>query len=188
MKNILNVLIKLYPILNNQIDKLNNYIVQLTKDNKIFISEFATIFNLEENITKEILDTLCDLNILHKVSDVYVCSKCKSLLGVLTKWDEGDNIVCHNCNTLHPNASIYDTKTIYVLQDEEKLKLYTVEWLDKFEKDSNGNNLPRRVEVIAYNKSDAESLVHEYFHYVQDSIKVSTGLELQNKMLLKEYN
>ena len=36
--------------------------------------------------------------------------------------------------------------------------------------------------------SDAESVIDEYYHYMPDSIKVSNEIELENKMLLKEYN
>lgn len=69
-----------------------------------------------------------------------------------------------------------------------ELNLFKVEWLDKFEKDSNGNPLLRKADVVAFTQSDAESLIHEYYHYMPDSIKVSAGIKLENKMLLKEYN
>ena len=68
------------------------------------------------------------------------------------------------------------------------LKVFKVEWLDEFEKDSNGNPLPRKADVVAFTQSDAESVIDEYYHYMPDSIKVSNEIELENKMLLKEYN
>ena len=78
--------------------------------------------------------------------------------------------------------------TIYSLYIVPTLKVFKVEWLDEFEKDSNGNPLPRKADVVAFTQSDAESVIDEYYHYMPDSIKVSNEIELENNMLLKEYN
>jgi len=62
------------------------------------------------------------------------------------------------------------------------LKVFKVTWKDK------RNGLTRHSDVVAYTQSDAESVIHEYEWPDVNSIKVSNGIELENKMLLKEYN
>lgn len=107
-------------------------------------------------------------------------TKCKDVAKIMREnkvTDKNGNIIC--------SPEGWEAIASYI---ESKFKLFTVQWLDKFEKDSNGNALPRKADIIAYTQSDAESVIYEYYHYMPDSIKVSTGIEIENKMLLKEYN
>lgn len=183
--------INLLNLFNNQINKLielDEYINQLSKDDKIIITNFASHLNISETIAIKVLNTLCELKILSKISDMYICPKCKTPIRVLSIWDEGDDITCNICNSVHPNANECDTETIYTLYDKPVLKIFNANWLDKYEKDSNGNPLPRKAMIIGYNKSDVEQLVIEYYHYESDTIEVSSGIKVENKMLIRDYN
>ena len=185
-------LTKTKDIFNNSIDKAIEFCNSLSKysvNDKIYrIDNFAFDNNLTEEQAQIILNILCEIHIMKKTERVYKCSNCGLLLGVLSIWDEGDELVCDNCNTIHPYTNECDTVVVYSLYEAPIFKLFTVNWLDKYEKDSNGNPLPRKADIVAFTQSDAESVIHEYYHYIPDSIKVSNGIELENKMLLKEYN
>ena len=191
MKNTISLFLKILNKLDDQselVEQLLEYIKQ-NNDNKIRITEFKKHFGFFKTETaEEVLNMLCELKILQKIENVYVCASCGTALDILTKWEEGDDKYCYKCNTIHPNANICDTETVYSLYTEPKLKVFTVNWLDKFEKDSNNNPLPRKAEIIAYTQMDAESIIHEYYHYIPGSINISAGIEIENKMLLKEYN
>ena len=194
MMNI-NILHKyLQTIFNNcdsSLDKANkllNNLARYTINDKIRIDKFAFDNELSQEQAETILNTLCDMQIMKKTERMYRCPKCGVLLGILSVWDEGDDIYCYACNTTHPRADICDTETIYSLYIVPTLKVFKVEWLDEFEKDSNGNPLPRKADIVAFTQSDAESVIDEYYHYMPDSIKISNEIELENKMLLKEYN
>ena len=169
-------------------NKLANNFARYTINDKIRVDNFAFDNELSQEQAETILDTLCDMQIMKKTERMYRCPTCGVLLGILSVWDEGDDIYCYACDNTHPRADICDTETIYSLYVAPTLKVFKVEWLDAFEKDSNGNPLPRKADIVAFTQSDAESLIHEYYHYMPDSIKVSNGIELENKMLLKEYN
>lgn len=182
---------KIFTTCDKSIDKVNNLCTHLgryTINDKIRIDNFAFDNELSQEQAEVILDTLCDMQIMKKTERMYRCSRCGTLLGKLSVLDEGEDVFCYHCNTVHPNVNIRDTEIIYSLYTAPTLKMFTVKWLDKFEKDSNGNPLPRKADIIAFTQSDAESVIHEYYHYMPDSIKVSNGTELENKMLLKEYN
>lgn len=184
-------LTQIWTACEQSIDKVNKLCTNLNKytiNDKIRIDNFAFDNELSQIQAEVILNTLCDMQIMKKTERMYRCPKCGVMLGILSIWDEGDDIYCYGCDTTHPRADICDTETIYSLYVAPTLKIFKVEWLDKFEKDSNGNSLPRKVDIVAFTQSDAESLIHEYYHYVSNSIKVSNGIELENKMLLKEYN
>lgn len=184
-------LTKTQDIFNNSIDKLSKFIFGLDKYNashKITIDNFAFDNELCEEDAEIILNILCDIGIMRKIERMYRCPKCRKLVSILSIWDEGDDIICDNCNTIHPYANECDTETVYSLHEVPTLKLFTVNWLDKYEKDTNGNTLTRRAEIIAYTKSDAESLIHEYYHYVPHSIEISSGINIENKLLVTSYN
>ena len=93
---------------------------------------------------------------MKKTERVYKCSNCGLLLGVLSIWDEGDELVCANCNAIHPRADTCDTETIYSLYVAPTLKIFKVTWKDK------RNGLTRHSDIIAYTQSDAESVIREY--------------------------
>lgn len=182
---------QMWNICEQSIDKINKLCNNLTKYNvndKIRIINFAFDNELSQIQAETILNTLCDMQIMKKTERIYRCPKCGVLLGILSIWDEGDDIECYNCKTIHPHANLCDTETVYSLYTAPTLKMFKVKWLDKFEKDSNGNPVPRKADIAAFTKSDAESVIHEHYHYIPNSIKVSTGIEFENKMLLKEYN
>ena len=182
---------KIFTVCDKSIDKVNNLCThpgRYTINDKIRINNFAFDNELSQEQAEIILDTLCDMQIMKKTERMYRCPKCGVLLGILSVWDEGDDIYCYACNTTHPRADVCDTETIYSLYIVPTLKVFKVEWLDEFEKDSNGNPLPRKADIVAFTKSDAESVIDEYYHHMPDSIKVSNEIELENKMLLKEYN
>lgn len=172
----------------DKVNKLCSNLARYTINDKIRIDNFAFDNELSQIRAEVILNTLCDMQIMKKTERMYRCPKCGVLLGILSVWNEGDDIYCYACDTTHPRADICDTETIYSLYIAPTLKIFKVEWLDAFEKDSNGNPLPRKADIVAFTQSDAESVIHEYYHYIPDSIKVSDGIELENKMLLKEYN
>ena len=182
---------KIFTTCEKSIDKVNNLCTHLgryTINDKIRIDNFAFDNELSQEQAETILDTLCDMQIMKKTERMYRCPKCGVLLGILSVWDEGDDIYCYGCDTTHPRADICDTETIYSLYVAPTLKVFKVEWLDAFEKDNNGNPLPRKADIVAFTQSDAESVIHEYYHYIPHSINVSAGTEIENKMLLKEYN
>lgn len=182
-------LTRIFNILDNSIDNCNKLIENLSRytiNDKIRLDNFAFDNELSQEQAEVILNTLCDMNIMKKTERMYRCPNCSVLLGILDKTNK-DDICCYNCNTTHPRADICDTETIYSLYVAPTLKLFTVEWLDKYEKDSNGNPVPGKADIVAFTQSDAKSVIHEYYHYVPGSIKVSNGIEIENKMLLKEY-
>ena len=182
---------KIFTTCEKSIDKVNNLCTHLgryTINDKIRIDNFAFDNELSQEQAETILDTLCDMQIMKKTERMYRCSRCGTLLGKLSVLDEEEDIFCYHCNTIHSNVNLRDTEIIYSLYKAPTLKIFTVKWLDKFEKDSNGNPLPRKADIVAFTQSDAESVIHEYYHYMPDSIKVSDGIDLENKMLLKEYN
>ena len=185
-------LTKTRDIFDNSIDKAIEFCNSLNKytvNDKIYrIDNFAYDNNLTEEQAQIILDVLCEIQFMKKTERVYKCSKCGMLLDVLSIWNEGDDIECINCNTIHPHADECDTVTVYSLYEAPTLKLFTVTWLDKYKKDTNGAALIRSVNVIGYTKSDAESIIHEYYRYEPHSINVSSGIELTNKILVNTHN
>lgn len=184
MSNMISHYMKLCYLLYNQLErmkKLNDYINRLTTNDKIAISNFAIEQEISQNTAESVLDTLCDMQILKKTERMYRCPNCGLLLGILSIWDEGDDIHCYNCDTTHPRADICDTETIYSLYVAPTLKIFKVEWTDK------RNGLIRHADIIAYTQVDAKSVIQEY-EWPDRNIKVSNGIEIENKMLLKEYN
>lgn len=163
-------------------NKLANNFARYTINDKIRIDNFAFDNELSQEQAETILNTLCDMQIMKKTERMYRCPKCGVLLGILSVWDEGDDIYCYACDTTHPRADICDTETIYSLYVAPTLKIFKVTWKDK------RNGLTRHSDIVAYTQSDAESVIHEYEWPDVNSIKVSNGIELENKMLLKEYN
>lgn len=180
-----------HNMLHESVDKVITLVENLDKcsvNDKITIHDFASKNELSLEQAEIILNTLSDMNILKKTERIYRCSKCGTLLTLLTIWDEGEDMYCYHCDTTHPCADVCDTETVYSLYVEPTLKVFEVTWLDKYEKDSNNNPLPRKASAIAYNQSDVESIIHEYYHYISDSIKVSAGVDIMNKTLVKDYN
>lgn len=186
MMNNLLIYNKLLKRLDNQpefIEQLYNYINQMTANTKLRINDFKEHFGfLKIEVAEEVLNILCELKILRKTERMYRCPKCNALLGVLFVWNEGDDIYCYNCDTIHPKADVCDTETIYSLYIASTLKLFKVKWKDK------RTGLTKYAKIVAYTQSDAESVIHEYEWPDLNSIEVSTGIEIENKMLLKEYN
>ena len=176
-------LTKTKDIFNNSIDKAIEFCNSLSKysvNDKIYrIDNFAFDNNLTEEQAQIILNILCEIHIMKKIERVYKCSNCGILLRVLSIWDEGDELVCANCNTIHPRADIRDIETIYSLYVVPTLKVFKVTCKDK------RNSLTRHSDIIAYTQSDAESVIREYEWPGINSIKVSDGIELENKMILK---
>ena len=176
--------------LNGSIKKTNKLINNLNRyktSDIIRLDNFAFDSELSIEQAKTVLNTLCNMNIM-KTQEVCRCPKCSIWLGTPESWKHTTTITCFNCNKVYSDIKECDKELLYSICANPELRLFTVEWLDKFEKDSNGNPLPRKVEVIGYTKADAESLIHEYYHYIARSIKVYGGLKIENKMLLKEYN
>lgn len=160
-------------------NKLANNFARYTINDKIRVDNFAFDNELSQEQAETILDTLCDMQIMKKTERMYRCPKCGVLLGILSVWDEGDDIYCYACDTTHPSADICDTETIYSLYVAPTLKIFKVTWKDK------RNGLTRHSDIVAYTQSDAESVIHEYEWPDTNSIKVSDGIELENKMILK---
>ena len=155
-------LTQIWTACEQSIDKANKLCSNLAKytiNDKIRIDNFAFDNELSQIQAEVILNTLCDMQIMKKTERMYRCPKCGVLLGILSVWDEGDDIYCYACNTTHPRADICDTETIYSLYIVPTLKVFKVEWLDEFEKDSNGNPLPRKADIVAFTQSDAESVI-----------------------------
>ena len=168
-----------------RLSRVIRFISECGENDKIRISQFAKYMDLSPENATPILDSLVDINILKKTERVYRCPKCGLLLGVLTIWDEGDDITCYHCDTTHPNANVCDTETIYSKVVQPELKLFTVTWDSKYEKSKvDGFPLTKTINVIAYTQADAESMIHEFYHYVPNSIKVSEGVSLENKMFI----
>ena len=172
----------IFNICDRSLDKINkllNNLARYTINDKITINNFAFDNELSQEQAEEILNTFCDMQIMKKTERMYRCPKCGVLLGILSVWDEGDDIYCYGCDTTHPRADICDTETIYSLYVASTLKLFKVTWKDK------RNGLTRHSDIIAYTQSDAESVIREYEWSDVNSIKVSAGIELENKMILK---
>lgn len=163
-------------------NKLANNLVKYTVNDKIRIDNFAFDNELSQEQAEIILNTLCDMQIMKKTERMYKCPKCGMILGILSVWDEGDDIHCYHCNSTHPHADICDTETIYSLYIAPTLKLFKVKWKDK------RTGLIRYAKIVAYTQSDAESVIHEYEWPDLNSIEVSNCVELENKMLLREYD
>lgn len=179
--NLLNLFfIQIWTACEKSVDKVNKLISNINRytiNDKIRIDNFAFDNELTQIQAEVILNSLCDINIMKKTERMYRCPNCGVLLGILSIWDEGDDMECYNCGATHPYANECDTETIYSLYVAPTLKIFNVQWINDHDKELKAN-------IIGYTQSDAESVVHEYYNYKEGSIKVSDGVELENKMLL----
>ena len=109
-------LIRTRDIFNNSIDKIiefSNGLARYTPNDKIRLDNFAFDNNLSIENAENILNTLCEINMMHKTDRACRCPKCGLLFGELPDYDIGFTFTCDNCNTESSYNDIRNIETIY---------------------------------------------------------------------------